>query len=107
MSEPKQALETILEALDSELGLTKPAIRDLVIEAEPAIRELAGTGNDDFHSGLAIAMQSIRMWGEDTIAKEILDGLGSGVDEFCAYLESEGGIDGETLTYLKEMGLVK
>lgn len=75
-------------------------IDETLLEREP------NKASNDFHSGLAIAIQSIRMWGHDQIIEEILHGLGSGVDEFCAYLESEGGVDGETLDYLVEHELV-
>lgn len=65
------------------------------------IKELKENDKRSFFSGLAVALQSLSLWNQKTIADEIVDGLGSEKEPFYSYLESEGGIDAQTLEFLK------
>ncbi|HCE4911633.1 TPA: hypothetical protein NKV14_003174 [Vibrio parahaemolyticus] len=74
----------------------------VVIEKqEDKIKELKENDKRSFFSGLAVALQSLSLWNQKTIADEIVDGLGSEKEPFYSYLESEGGIDAQTLEFLK------
>jgi hypothetical protein len=59
-----------------------------------------------FYSGVLVALQSVVGFGEDTIADEIVSGLGSGILELVNYANSEGGVDQETVEYLKRKGII-
>lgn len=75
----------------------------VVIETQEQQLKLALETNDkSFFAGLAVALQSLALWNQKTIADEIVSGLGSEKDKFFAYLESEGGIDAQTLEFLKK-----
>ncbi|MCG9699665.1 hypothetical protein L1D19_05900 [Vibrio natriegens] len=69
------------------------------------VQELKESNKQSFYSGLAVALQSISLFDNPTIAEEIINGLGSEKESFYSYLASEGGIDAETLTYLKKNGM--
>ncbi|HCG6030319.1 hypothetical protein [Vibrio parahaemolyticus] len=74
-------------------------------EQEQQLKLALETNDKSFFAGLAVALQSLALWNQKTIADEIVSGLGSEKDKFFAYLESEGGVDFETLAYLKSNGL--
>lgn len=61
----------------------------------------------NFYSGVLVALQTIVAYGADTMAEEIIDGLGSSVKGLEIYANEEGGIDLEILNYLKDRGVVK
>ncbi|WMN77618.1 hypothetical protein NI385_16365 [Vibrio parahaemolyticus] len=74
----------------------------VVIKKQQAeIKDLKENDKRSFFSGLAVALQSLSLWNQKTIADEIIDGLGSEKEPFYSYLESEGGIDAQTLEFLK------
>ncbi|TOG14246.1 hypothetical protein CGJ08_01515 [Vibrio parahaemolyticus] len=78
----------------------------VVIEEQQAkIKELKESDKHSFFSGLAVALQSVSMFDHATMAEEIINGLGSEKEAFYSYLKSEGGVDFETLAYLKSNGL--
>lgn len=70
-------------------------------------KKLDEQSKQSFFSGLAVALQSVFLFDEPTIAQEIINGLGGDVDEFSKYMKGEGGIDGETLDWLIANGIVK
>ncbi|MCX8758840.1 hypothetical protein P3581_05370 [Vibrio parahaemolyticus] len=77
----------------------------VIEEQQDKIKELKENDKRSFFSGLAVALQSVAMFDHATMAEEIINGLGSEKEAFYSYLKSEGGVDFETLAYLKSNGL--
>ncbi|MDG3034203.1 hypothetical protein P7245_22510 [Vibrio parahaemolyticus] len=99
----------VLEIICDNGGSIDVDVRKLFESAHVAIEEqeqqlkLALERNDKgFFAGLAVALQSISLFDNPTIAEEIINGLGSEKEPFYSYLESEGGVDAQTLEYLKD-----
>ncbi|AUR89288.1 hypothetical protein NVP1121O_260 [Vibrio phage 1.121.O._10N.286.46.C4] len=63
--------------------------------------------SEAFYSGILVALQSISMFDEPTIAEEIISGLGIEADELARYARMEGGIDGSTIDWLVSTGAYK
>ncbi|MBE4265288.1 hypothetical protein HJ071_10070 [Vibrio parahaemolyticus] len=95
----------VLEIICDNGGSIDVDVRKLFESAHVAIEEKEQQleqNENSFFAGLAVALQSLSLWNQKTIADEIVSGLGSEKEKFYSYLENEGGIDAETLEFLKK-----
>ncbi|EOD9553076.1 hypothetical protein ACJ7RV_002192 [Vibrio parahaemolyticus] len=96
----------VLEIICDNGGSIDVDVRKLFESAHVAIEEKEQQleqNENSFFAGLAVALQSLSLWNQKTIADEIVSGLGSEKEKFYSYLENEGGIDAETLEFLKKV----
>ncbi|EOD9553495.1 hypothetical protein ACJ7RV_002619 [Vibrio parahaemolyticus] len=93
----------VLEIICDNGGSIDVDVRKLFESAHVAIEEKERAlekSDSNFFAGLAVALQSLSLWNQKTIADEIVNGLGSEKEKLFSYLENEGGIDAQTLEFL-------